>query len=105
MRNFTVRLTKLDREMAVTHANTVPVYINDQINNPIGTCRVYKNQNSEFIGEVQLNTDVSGDLYFYYVDNVGAVDAESGYHFSGLHFTDDMLKDKPTQRLKEKVIN
>lgn len=99
MKNFRVRLSRLDREVSVTYHDAVPVYLRDDLVNAIGSCTILV-ANGHHYGDVTTSVPVNGDLFVYYRQQ-----STSGYFdFIALHFTENMSAEKPTTQLKEMIV-
>ena len=102
MKRFTVKLTLLSKQPSIAWDEYIPVFLNSNFNTPIGTCRVIHNKvNGELFGEVTLEQQVSGDLFFYYESTVST---SVSFYFSGLNFTENQLRNKPTTQLSDMIV-
>jgi hypothetical protein len=97
-----VKLTLLDKLGSVGFNQFVEVYLNDGINEPIGTCEVLTDTDGKHFGNLILDKDIDPNVYFYYRNDCttdGII-----FWFSGLHFTTEPLKGKITNQLKEMLV-
>ena len=116
-----MRLPYLDSlgSMSYPTKDKVPVFLNGDLLNPIGDCQVLDGDD-ELTGLMWLNTDVSEDLFVYYLQDASVTDS---FRFAGLHFREKTVrktrwrqsgviqmprlvagKEKRTKRLKDVVI-
>lgn len=99
MKKYRVRLSLLDGKPSVGYNETIPVFLSD-MNNPIGKCTIIRTEKGHF-GDVELESAVSGELYFYYRD---AVTEPVSFYLSGLQFLEEPLKNSSTTKLKDMIV-
>ena len=98
---MTVRLSLLDRINSLSYSEYVPVSIFDGKYREIGACRIYRDVQGNHIGVLDLQEEVSSDLFFYYRSRAN----EDGvFLFSGLDFMITQQEQNPTTQLKEMII-
>jgi len=95
-----VKLTKFDTIPHKQFTNIVPVILNNNPNNSIGYCKLVRNKNGQFYGELNLDSGDYGDFYFSYLDNTQ----------NGLNFVLDFINlseapgESQTTKLKDIVV-
>ena len=115
-----VKLPFLDslEDMSYPTKKKIPVFLNGDLLNPIGDCQMISND--ELSGILWLTTEVSKDLFMYYLKDTHVTDC---FHFAGLHLCEKPLrkerwrkrhviqlpvfeigKEKRTKRLKDVAI-
>lgn len=101
MKKLIVQLQYLDKVRAEITAEKLPVLLNNNPNQRIGTCRVFRDENERCLGELELNNDVDNELYFYYT----SLNTDDGtYWFSGLNLATDIYKEGIPTKLKDMIV-
>lgn len=99
---MTVKLSLLDRKEVLFYPHEVPVAcFVDGSYRIVGVCKVYRDEHGRHFGELDLDEDVSLDLYFYYraLFNVAGI-----FEFAGLDLTENQNANHPTTSLREMII-
>jgi len=97
-----VRLSLLDHKEVIFSSDIVPVFVEDNNYREIGTCKIFRNKEGHYMGDLELEEDINENCFFYYRSrtNDGGI-----FIFSGLDLTTTELVNKPTTRLKDMVVN
>jgi len=97
-----VKLTLLDRQQHLFYDTIVPVFIaTPDEYTQIGKCTLFKNETGDHFGTLELDREVSGDLFFYY----RSLATQSGvFDFSGLDLNQNELHNRPTTRLRDMIV-
>lgn len=96
-----VKLSLLDRQASLHYSAIVNVALILNNYELIGTCRVFANEQGKHFGELILNSEVSGDLYFYYRSRANS---DGVFWFDGLDLMENEISQNPTTQLKEMVV-
>ena len=96
-----VKLTLLDKQKSLATTDIVPIIFNNEINSPIGSCTLFKEDDGRHYGILRLEKDIDLNVYFYYI---GLLNNDGVFHFDGLQFFEEELKNHQTTTLKEMVI-
>lgn len=103
MKNVHIRLNYLNKKNFIIPTTSIPVLHNNHPYQVLGPCYVRTNDNNEYIGDLELNNDVSDDLYFYYLSQ----DTGDGRrYFIGLNLADEVydIEQPTTSRLKDMTV-
>lgn len=101
MKTVTVRLGFLDKIAAVVIRENLPIILDNHPAKVIGNVRIFKNDNGQTMGELELEDNVDENLFFYYC----SLNAEDGdFWFTGINLSTKLYPSHPTMRLKEKII-
>jgi len=101
MKNLIVKMDYLDRMAAVIVSEKLPIIIDNNPLKTVGTCRVFRNAEGRCVAELELENEVSEDLFFYYT----SLNQENGYWFTGLSLAHNLYNpDKIASRLSEMII-
>ena len=96
-----IRLFLLDKIDSITYDSKVPIILEYDFNNPIGYCEITVDQNGNHVGNLFLDRKVNLDLYFYYRQHC----TDDGiFWLSGMQLLSNPLNDKPTLKLKDKIV-
>lgn len=96
-----VKLTLLDKQHSLATTDIVPVIFNNEINHPIGSCSLLIEDDGRHYGILRLERDINLNVFFYYM---GLLNYDGVFHFDGLQFFEEQLKNHQTTTLKEMVI-
>ena len=96
-----VLLSLLDRQNSLNYAAVTDVILGGGHYERIGTCSAFRDEKGQHFGELALDRQVSGDLYFFYRSKVNN---EGVFWFDGLDLMENEVTDKPTTQLKEMIV-
>jgi hypothetical protein len=101
MKVVNVKLNFLDKVGAIITSENLPILFNNNPDQIIGNCKVFRNDNGNCIGTLELDDDVDEDLFFYY----SSWNTNDGtYWFTGLSLATNLYRDKIATRLSEMII-
>ena len=101
LKTMRVKLSLLDKQKSLGYDQVVRVALVGKTFQPIGICTVLKAKDGRHYGDLDLDREVSGDLYFYYMN---LVSQEPIFWFDGLQLCEFELEGRPTTQLKEMII-
>lgn len=92
----------LNRFNDINYGDVMPVFLDNNSSNVIGTCQITLNKSTGLIfTDLNLNSEISLDLYVYYfisIDDNGCCTIET------VVLNSKQKNDKPTRKLKEMIV-
>jgi hypothetical protein len=97
-----VRLSLLDKIGSLSYYNPVPVSTYDGCYRDIGICRIYRDEQGNHYGMLDINEHISPESFFYYRQRANN---DGVFLFSGLDLMPTQMKENPTTQLKQMIMD
>jgi hypothetical protein len=97
-----VRLSLLDRQATLHYSKEVPIHTFIDRYKNVGTCKVFRGESGRHFGELELEEDVSTELYFYYRNMCNDADI---FVFAGLDLMENPIENRPSTQLKDMIVD